>query len=52
MSHDRSINLNLSDLMHFLRGKVTLAVAKIGRIEHVLFVTTLNTTYRDTWPEQ
>ena len=32
------------------RGKKWhLPFAKIGRTEHILFVTTLNTNYRDTW---
>ena len=35
--------------MRFLREKMKLVISKIGRIEHVLFVITLNTNYRDTW---
>ena len=49
LSDDRSINLNLSDHVLFLRESMKLAISKIGRIEHVLFVITLNTNYRDTW---
>jgi len=45
-SDDPSINLNLSDHMCFLREKMKLVISKIGRIEHVLFVTTFNTNYR------
>ena len=36
----------------FCRKKWRLPFAPIWRIEHVLFVTTLNTNYRDTWREQ
>ena len=50
LSDDCSINLNLSDHVHFFVGeKWRFLFAKKERIEHVLFVTTLNTNYRDTW---
>ena len=54
LSDDRSINLNLSDHMRFSRENMMLAVCKNRKNEAclVLFVTTLNTNYRDMWREQ
>ena len=53
LSDDRSINLNLSDRVRFSRGgEWRLPFAQIGRIEHVLFVTTSHTNYRDSLGEQ
>ena len=52
LSDNRSINLNLLDYMYFLQEIMMLPFAKLGRIEHISFVNTLNTNYRDTWRQQ